>query len=89
MHSIRSRGEASNDVDTMFDYNEAVAELVDLEERIVEEHRAVLQSEKEMLAEEEKLLDEVEGVDGDTEGMYACIHALLCSLTYSRLLSQA
>lgn len=65
--------------------NKAVAELVETEERIIEEHRAVLQSEKEMLAEEEKLIDEVEAVDGDTEG--GCFGSTL--FLWGRLFSPA
>lgn len=45
-----------------------MAEVVEAEERFVEEHRSAVQLEHEMLAEEEKLLAEVDSTDYDVEG---------------------
>lgn len=65
--SIRSRGEIDNDSDKLLSFHEAVAEVVEMEERFVEDHRSAVQLEHEMLAEEEKLLAEVDGTDFDVE----------------------
>lgn len=41
-YSLRSRGEGKGS-DDMFTFHQAVAEVVEAEERVVEEHRAVIQ----------------------------------------------
>eukprot|EP00049_Salpingoeca_infusionum_P016236 m.329650 g.329650 ORF g.329650 m.329650 type:complete len:714 (-) comp16039_c0_seq1:128-2269(-) len=65
--SMRSRGEMGQESDEIFHFHEAVSEVVEAEERIVEEHRAALQFDRQILAEEEALLDEVDGVNYDVE----------------------
>lgn len=66
-HSLKVHGESSQDSNEIFQFHKAVAQVVELEERIVDEHRSAIQFDRDMLAEEEKLLDEVDGVDYDVE----------------------
>eukprot|EP00045_Choanoeca_perplexa_P007974 m.73053 g.73053 ORF g.73053 m.73053 type:complete len:659 (+) comp14304_c0_seq1:86-2062(+) len=77
--SIRSRGEADGEADGLFDFQEAVANLQEAEERMVEEHRAGIQFNKEMLMEEEKLLDDVESPQGDVEDYARRLDAILAT----------
>lgn len=44
-----------------------VAEVVEAEERLEEEHRAAIQLERELLDEEDRLLQDINGVDYDVE----------------------
>ena len=66
--SIRSRGEVGNDADHVFSFHEAMQEVEEAEERLVESHRSAVQMEREMLGEEDKLLAEMDGTDYDPEG---------------------
>eukprot|EP00048_Salpingoeca_helianthica_P021959 m.15458 g.15458 ORF g.15458 m.15458 type:complete len:711 (+) comp6681_c0_seq1:28-2160(+) len=66
-HSLRVHGESKDDSNEVFQFHKAVAQVVEFEERIVDEHRAALQFDKEMLAEEERLLEEVDGVSYDVD----------------------
>eukprot|EP00041_Stephanoeca_diplocostata_P036379 m.1325256 g.1325256 ORF g.1325256 m.1325256 type:complete len:767 (-) comp24853_c0_seq26:4199-6499(-) len=51
----------------LFNFHNAVAEVVEAEERLEEEHRATIQLEREMLDEEDRLLQDINGVDYDVE----------------------
>ena len=51
----------------MFDYHNQVAQIMEMEERVVEEHRSLVQFSREMMHEEESLLEEVDKVDNDLE----------------------
>lgn len=57
-----------NDADRVFSFHEAMAEVEEAEERLVETHRSAVQMEREMLTEEDKLIAEMDGTDYDPEG---------------------
>lgn len=52
---------------SLFNFHTAVAEVVEAEERVEEEHRAVLSFSRSMLEEEEKLLASINSPDYDVE----------------------
>eukprot|EP00039_Didymoeca_costata_P003918 m.70485 g.70485 ORF g.70485 m.70485 type:complete len:740 (+) comp12138_c0_seq1:232-2451(+) len=60
-------GRSSPDDAAVFTFHNAVAEVVEAEERVVEEHRAMVDFDREMMSEEERLLKAVDGVDYDVE----------------------
>ena len=56
-----------NQNQSLYNFHTAVAEVVEAEERVEEEHRSVLQFSRDMMAEEEKLLDAINTPDYDVE----------------------
>eukprot|EP00051_Salpingoeca_urceolata_P012834 m.159950 g.159950 ORF g.159950 m.159950 type:complete len:733 (+) comp17614_c1_seq1:304-2502(+) len=63
--SLRARKEGSSL--ELYRFHSAVSNVVEAEERILEEHRAAMQFDRDMIEEEEKLLDSVDGIDYDVE----------------------
>ena len=55
----------------------AVAEVVEAEERVVEEHRAWVEADKSFIAQEEKLLRDVDTVDFDADNYARRLDELL------------
>lgn len=60
-------GKQSQDDADLFNFHDAVTEVVEAEERVVDEHRAMIEETKVSLIQEEKLLRDVDGVDYDVE----------------------
>jgi kinesin family protein 2/24 len=64
----RNGGKQSQAEEAAFQFHDAVAEVVEAEERVVEEHRAALQADQKFLAEEEKMLAGVQSaIDYDMD----------------------
>jgi len=60
-----------------FTFQSAVAEVVEAEERVVEEHRAWVEADKSFIAQEEKLLRDVDTVDFDADNYARRLDELL------------
>lgn len=56
-----------NQNQSLYNFHTAMAEVVEAEERVEEEHRSVMQFSRDMMAEEEKLLDAINTPDYDVE----------------------
>eukprot|EP00729_Bicosta_minor_P008010 gene8010-29062_t len=65
---IRGKGGKASVADNaQFEFQNAVAEVVEAEEKVVEEHRAMVEADKGFRKQEDKLLKEVDTVDFDAD----------------------
>ena len=68
MSMIKNKGGKSSKADAaMFDFHNAVSDLIEMEENLVEEHRSTIDESRDMLNEEAVLLNKMESVDSDAE----------------------
>ena len=51
-------------------FHEAISNLVESEEQLIEEHKSIIQADQLLLEEERALLDYVDDVDHDIEGKF-------------------